>query len=95
MENATAVPSANAKVVQIEIRQAAVVRRFLGMFENVANTANRMNQRSGRVMIYLATETINVNIDHIGCGVNSHFPDMIQNHGSGHNPPLIAAKVFQ
>ena len=95
MEKTAAVPSANARVAQIEIRQAAVVRKFLGMFENVANTANRMNQRSGRVVIYLAAETINVNVDHIGCGVNPHFPDMVQNHGSGHNPPFIAAKIFQ
>ena len=53
-ENAPAVPSANARVVQIEIRQAAVVRRFLGMFENVPNPTNRMNQRSRGVVIHFA-----------------------------------------
>ncbi len=43
MEKAAAVPSANASVVQIEIRQAAVERKVLGMFENVANTTNCVN----------------------------------------------------
>src|ERR1017187_9325754 len=78
MEKAKAVPSANARVVQIEIRQAAVERKFLGMFENVANTTNCVNQWSRGVMIHFAAQTVNVNIDDIGCGVNPHLPDMVR-----------------
>jgi hypothetical protein len=95
MEKATAVPSANARVVQIEIRQAAVERKFLGMFENVANTANCVNQWSRGVMIHFAAQAINVNIDDIGCGINPHLPDMVQNHGPGHYSTFVAAKIFQ
>ena len=95
MENAPAVPSANARVVQIEIRQAAVVRRFLGMFENVANATNRMNQRSRGVMIHFAAKAINMNIHYVGRGINPHLPDMVQNHGPGHNATFVAAKIFQ
>jgi hypothetical protein len=95
MEKAAAVPSANASVVQIEIRQAAVERRFLGMFENVANTTNCVNQRSRGVMIHFAAQTINVNIDDIGCGVNPHLPDMVQNHGPGHDSTFVPAKIFE
>jgi hypothetical protein len=36
MEKATAVPSANARVVQIEIRHAAVARKFLGILRKTA-----------------------------------------------------------
>ena len=95
MEKATAVPSANARVVQIEIRQAAVERKFLGMFENVANAANCMNQRSRGVMVHFAAQTINVNIDDVGCGVNPHLPDVVQNHGPGHYSAFVPAKIFQ
>src|ERR1039457_4282666 len=95
MAKATAVPSANARVVQIEIRQAAVARKFLGMFENVANATNGMNQRSWGVMIHFAAQTINMDIDHVGCGINPHFPDMVQNHGARYHTPLIAAKILQ
>jgi len=95
MEKATAVPSANASVVQIEIRQAAVVRKFLGMFENVTNATNCVNQRSLSVLIHFAAQTIDMNIHHVGCGVNPHFPDMVQNHGPGHHATFIAAKIFQ
>src|ERR1035438_4305900 len=92
---ATAVPRANARVVQIEIRQAAVERKFLGMFENVADATNCVNQRSRGVMIHFAAQTINVNIDDVGCGVNPHLPDMVQNHGPGHDSTFVAAKIFQ
>src|ERR1035438_8579346 len=95
MEKATAVPSANASVVQIEIRQAAVARKFLGMFENVANTTNCVNQRSRGVMIHFAAQTINMNIDDIGCGVNPHLPHMVQNHGPGHDSTFVPAKILQ
>src|SRR5579862_2168012 len=95
MENAPAVPSANARVVQIEIRQAAVARRFLGMFENVPNAADGMNQRSRSVVIYFAAQPINVNINHVGCGVKPHLPDMIQNHGPRYDATFVPAKVFQ
>src|ERR1700683_2416626 len=95
MEKAEAVPNANARVVHTEIRQAAVERKCLGMFENVADTTNRVNQRSRGVMIYFAAQTINVNIDDIGCGINPHLPDMVQNHGSGHHSTYVAAKIFQ
>jgi hypothetical protein len=82
-------------VVQIEIRQEAVVRKFLGMFEDIANAANCVNQRSPGVMIHFAAQTINVNIDDVRRGVNSHLPDMIQNHSPGHDSAFVPAKIFQ
>ena len=95
MEKATAVPSANARVVQIEIRQAAVVRKFLGILENIANTTNCVDQRSRGVIVYLAAQPINMDIDDVGCGINPHPPDMVQNHSASNYAPLIPAKIFQ
>jgi len=54
-----------------------------------------MNQRSRRVVIYFAAEAINVNVNHVGCGVNPHFPDVVQNHGPRHHATFVAAKIFQ
>src|ERR1700684_4721829 len=95
MENATAVPSANARVVQIEMRHAAVLLRFLGTFQNVSNAANRMNQWSRTIVIHFATQPINVNINYVGRGVDPHLPDMVQNHGPRHDATFVAAKIFQ
>ncbi len=95
MVNATAVPSANARVVQIEIRQAAVVRSVLGMLENVANAPNGVDQRSRRVMVNLTAQTINMDVDDVGGGIDPHPPDVVQNHGASHHPTFISAKIFQ
>jgi hypothetical protein len=95
MEKATAVPSANARVVHIEIRQAAVVRKFLGMFENVANTTDGMNQWSWSIVIHFTAQPINMNIHNVCCGINPHLPDVIQNHGSRYHATFIPAQVFQ
>src|ERR1700686_3135526 len=95
MENAPAVPRPNARVVQSEIRQAAVVRKFLGMFENVANTTNRMNQRSRGVVIHFAAQAVGMDIHYVGSGINPHLPDMIQDHGARYYATFIAAKIFE
>src|SRR6202140_5950173 len=95
MEKAPAVPSANARVVQIEIRQAAVVRKFLGIFESVADTTNRMNQGSRGVMITFAAKAVDMDIHYVGRGINPHLPDMIQDHGPRHHATFVAAKIFQ
>ena len=64
---AKAIPvrKANAKVVQIEIRHAAVVRHILGILQHVPNTAYRVNQRCASFKIYLAAQAINVNVDNV------------------------------
>src|SRR5579864_444791 len=95
MEKATAVPSAYARVVQIEIRQAAVAPRFLDMLENVAHTANRVNQWTRSVVIHLAAQTINMDIHDIGCGINLHPPDVVQNHRARYHATFVPAKIFQ
>src|ERR1700677_1366736 len=95
MEKATAVPSANARVVQIESRQAAVVRSVLGMLENIANTPNGVDQRSRRVMVNLTPQTIDMDVDHVGGGIDSHPPDVVQNHGASHHSAFISTKIFQ
>ena len=95
MEKATAVPSANARVVQIEIRQAAVARRFLGMLENVANPSNGVDQRARSVMVHLAAQTINMDIHDVGCWIDPHPPDMVQNHSTSYHATFIAAKILQ
>src|SRR5208282_245790 len=95
MEKATAVPRANARVVQIEIRHAAVARKFLGILENIANTANCVDQWPPGVMVHLAAQTIDMDIHNIGCGINSHPPNVVQNHGASYHATFIPAKILQ
>src|ERR1700693_2290412 len=95
MEKATAVPSANARVVQIEIRQAAVAGKFLGILENIAYTANRVDQRAQGVMVHFIAQTINMDVHHVGGGINPHPPNVVENHGPCHHATFVAAKIFK
>src|SRR5450432_4165305 len=95
MEQAAAVTSANARVVHIEIRQAAVLRKFLSSLENIANAAYGVDQWSWRVVIYLAAQTIDVDIHNIGCRINPHPPDMVQNHRASYHATFVAAQILQ
>src|ERR1700688_2876243 len=93
--NAKPVPKANARVVQSENLQAAVVRRILGIFEHVSDAADGVNQRVAAIGVNFASQAIDVNIDHIRCRIDPHTPDVIQNHSTSYNASSIAAKVFQ
>jgi hypothetical protein len=95
MEKATAVPSANARVVQIEIRQAAVARKVLGIPENISNAADCVDQRMRGVMVDFATQTINMDVHDVGCRIDPHPPHVVENHGSSHYSTFVAAKIFQ
>src|ERR1700722_5112980 len=95
IENASAVIPAKARVVQIEIRQAAVARRILGMFQNVSDAANGVDERWDGVRVHLAAQAINVDINYVRCRVYPHSPNVIQNHRTSDNSPGIPAKIFQ
>src|SRR5580692_11918264 len=95
MEKATAVPSAKASVVQIEIRQAAVARRFLGMLEHVADATNGMDERARRVMVHFAAQAINMDVHDVGRGINPHTPDVVQNHRASYHTAFVAAEILQ
>jgi hypothetical protein len=65
------------------------------MFENVTNATNGVDQGPWRVVVYLIAQTINMDIHHVGCGIDPHSPNVIQDHGASYYAPFIAAKVFQ
>jgi len=46
-------------------------------------------------VVHLAAQTINMDIHDIGCGINPHPPDVVQNHGAGHHATFIPAKILQ
>src|SRR5581483_5901280 len=90
-----AVPTANASVVQVEIRQAAVQRTLSGMFQHVANATNSVDQGTHSFAIDLAAQAVNVDIHHVGCGIDSHTPHVVQNHAASHDTAGIATQIFQ
>ena len=47
------------------------------------------------IVVHLAAQAIDVDIDHVRCGIDPHAPDVIQNHGPSNYTPGIPAKIFQ
>jgi hypothetical protein len=46
-------------------------------------------------MVHFTAQTINVHIHDVGCGINPHPPDVVQNHGASYYATFIPAKIFQ
>src|SRR5579885_2223436 len=94
IRKAIAVPMAKAVAAQMEMRQAAVVRSRLGIFQDISYTTYGVDQRLGCGVVYLAAQPVNMHINHVSRGVNPHPPYVVQNHGAGHYPACIAAEIF-
>src|SRR6266404_2027941 len=95
MKNATAVPTAKARVVQVEMRQAAVVRVLLRILQNVPDTADGLDQGPKRFPVDLGAQAINVNVNYIGRRINSHAPDVVKNHSACHHASGISTEILQ
>ena len=95
MTNATKVPKENASVVHKAMRHAAVLRKFSNLLQDVPNTANRVNQRPAIFAVNLAAQTIDMNVHNVGAGVNTHAPNVVQDHRASNNPACVAAKILQ
>jgi hypothetical protein len=68
------VPMANAKVAQSEMRHAALRMIGLAVFEDISDTSQCLDQWLAPFGVNLAAETVDVNVDHICVGLNSHSP---------------------
>src|SRR5215471_12605790 len=95
MPKASALPRAKASVVQTAIRQAAVFREGLRSFKNISDSPNRLDEWLRAIPIDFAAQTIDVHVDDIRRRIDSHAPDMIENHRSSHNSALVSTEVFQ
>jgi hypothetical protein len=67
---------ANAKVAQSEMRHAALRMIGLAAFDDISDTSQCFDQRFAPFGVNLAAETVDVNIDHIRIGLNTHSPHL-------------------
>src|SRR5262249_12588213 len=61
----------------------------------VPNTANCMNERVRLAVIDFATDTSNIDIDDVGCGVEMKIPHVLQQHRPGHHSARIANEILK
>jgi hypothetical protein len=54
-----------------------------------------MNQGFRAVIVNLAAQTVNVNVDYIGGRIEAHMPHMLEDHSSSNYTACVPAKVLQ
>src|SRR5271165_6686006 len=92
----TMVPQANASVAHKEIRQAAL-RMIIGLAvpEDIAYSPQSSNQGTVPIRVNLPPQPVDVHIHNVGVRLDSHAPNLIENHGSGNDPARIPAQILQ
>jgi hypothetical protein len=54
-----------------------------------------LNERFHAFSIDLRAQTVDMDIDNIRGWIDSHFPDVIQNHRPGHDASFISAEILE
>src|SRR5579862_5289575 len=65
------------------------------MLEDVAYATDGVDERPCRILVHLAAQAIDMDIDHVGCGINPHAPNMIQDHCPSYDPAGVSAQIFE
>src|SRR5271163_761422 len=63
--------------------------------ETVPDAAQRMDKRIGLLAIDLATHAPDIDVNDIGGGIEMQVPDVLQQHGAGHDAAFVAHQIFQ
>ena len=65
------------------------------LLHHVSNPPNRVNQSAFKVLVDLLTEIIDIDVNHIGHGIEMVIPDMFGNHRPGEDFVRIPHHVFE
>src|SRR5580692_1818797 len=60
----------------------------------ISHAANRLDQRRVTI-IHLAPQVVDINIHHIGCGIEGQVPDMFNDHCPRQPPPGVAHQILE
>src|SRR5215475_8794666 len=61
----------------------------------VSDAANRVDQRVGLLIVDLATQPADIDVDDVGGRIEMQVPDVLQQHGAGDDAGLVAHQIFQ
>src|ERR1700756_2633569 len=71
------------------------VRVLARSTETVPDAADRMDQRIGLLVVDLATQAADIDVDDVGRRIEMQIPDVLQQHGAGDDAAFVAHEVFQ
>src|SRR5437879_12563910 len=74
-------------------RKLNVRPRRLTRFEDITNTANRVNQLL--VFVYFVAQAADQHVHHVRLGIKAIIPDVLHDHGFRHHPAGVAQEIFK
>src|SRR4051794_24936360 len=63
--------------------------------ETVSGAANGMDQRIGLLAVDLASQAPDIDVDNIRRWIEMKIPDVLQQHGPGHDAAFVAHQILQ
>jgi hypothetical protein len=66
----------------------------LAVAEDIAYSAERSNKGLAPVGIHLPAQTVNVDVDDIGIGLDPHAPDLVEDHRPRDDAARISTQIF-
>jgi hypothetical protein len=63
--------------------------------ETVSDTANRMDQRISLLVVHLAAQASDIDVNDIHRWIEMKIPDVLQQHPRRHNAVFVAHQIFQ
>ena len=63
--------------------------------EAIPDAADCMNQRIGLLIVYLASDAPDVDIENVGRRIEMNIPYMLEKHGARHDPAFVADQIFE
>ena len=59
------------------------------------DAANRVNQRIGLLIVYLASEAPDIDIDDVGPQIEMHAPYVLEKYGTRYDSAFVADQIFE
>src|ERR1700693_500918 len=63
--------------------------------ETVSDTANRMDQRIGLLVVDFPAHAPDIDVDNICRGIEMEIPDVLQQHCPGYDAAFVANPIFE
>src|SRR5579883_1661012 len=84
--------SASRKVDDARVLASSILA---GCTEAIPDTADRVDQRIGLLVVDLATHAPDIDVDDVGRGIEMQVPDMLQQHRARHHAAFISHQIFE
>ena len=72
-----------------------VLRICLGVFKDITHSPEGMNFFIAKVAVDFISQSTDQHIHHIGLGIETVIPDMLENHGLGKDSLRISHEIFK